>query len=276
MGRRGLGICFSIVLLFALGSASAQAAGENQTLAVSSASPVSGATVAPGPVAFSVTTSVPQGTSLSIEVSTQNVPGQDGTLADDFKKETVFLHQSDAYPGTFSGEALYVAGGYWWDSTPGTYYWQVSGTYFEFSGEFRTIHYISPVYTLTIAPPPPMFTNPGSPPSAPPTSNPSPPVSTLGLSEAYDVVKRIIRHKTGQRAYHLKDHCYETGAATATCKASWITPARHVSNVLIYAGTFHLEAEAGEEIGYRFKGARAAYGCIKHHRLSACASVVRW
>jgi hypothetical protein len=144
-------------------------------------------------------------------------------------------------------------------------------TTYENTETFRVIHYISPVFTLTIggapsAPPPP--------PLPPPAEEPPPP--TLGLAEAYAVVKRIIRHKTGQRPFRLKAHCNETSAATATCKVSWITPAQRIANVSVYAGTFHLVAEAGEEIGYSFKGARARYRCLKRHGVSACASRVRW
>lgn len=56
-----------------------------------------------GPVAFEITGAPPHLSSVAIEISTQNIPGQDGTLANDFVTGNVFLTESDAYPGTYRG-----------------------------------------------------------------------------------------------------------------------------------------------------------------------------
>ena len=113
------------------------------------------------------------------EVSTSTLTGVDGSLADDFLVDTFYLFESDAFPGTFSGNGGYTApslGG--WKQTPGTYYWQFgmrcywNATSCGGSGVCCTDRtYLSPVRTITVTAP-----STGTPPGggAPPGGNAPP------------------------------------------------------------------------------------------------------
>jgi len=80
------------------------------------------------------------------EISTQNVPGQDGTLADDYRVGTVEMVSGDAEPSVYRGTAYGQGYSGSWTNKPGTYYWQVTG--YDRSS-FR--RYVGPVWAFSIA-----------------------------------------------------------------------------------------------------------------------------
>ncbi len=219
-----------------------------EPLPVTSVSPADGATipVPSGPVPFELVSSTPGLWNVSVEVATQNIPGQDGSLANDFQVDFFSLFRSDAFPTVYRGQSGYVAGGYWWNSAPGTYYWQIHATTTSPYAE-----YLSPVFTLTIATP------------------------FLSLSEASFVVKTFILEQTRHRAHHLLDKCQRTSQANVTCKASWMSAAHVSSSTLVYAGYFAIEARADNNY-VRFLGLRERYGCASHHGSKRCATKVHW
>lgn len=271
---RGLCIVMGVLASWMVLATPALAGERNEVLAVTSESPASGATVAPGAVSFEVSSPQAHLSGMELEVSTSTLPGQDGTLADDFRKELLFLHESDAFPGKYRGEASYFPSISSWDATPGTYYWQVSATEYELSPPFEIIHYISPVFTLTIASP---TAAPAPTPTLAPTSEaeePAPP--TLTLYEARRAVPRAIKHRTGHTPHILKNICTKISSAESVCHASWYAPYPATSHSWLYTGHFDFEAQEGETIAYTFKGAKAELGCLKHHRVAQCARLANW
>lgn len=72
---------------------------------------------------FSVDATPPRAdATLVLEVTTSTLPGQDGTLADDFIVGYASLERSDAFPSHYS-TTMRVQNPWLWN--PGTYYWQV-------------------------------------------------------------------------------------------------------------------------------------------------------
>lgn len=53
---------------------------------------------------------------VDLEISTSSLPGQDGTLADDFVVLETSLDKSDAFPGHWTGEAFLDPGHYFWQA----------------------------------------------------------------------------------------------------------------------------------------------------------------
>jgi hypothetical protein len=134
--------------------------------------PEDGATIEAqfGPVGFGFQTPTPDYTMQAYaEVSTQNVPGQDGTLANDYQVDFFSLYQSDANPAIYAGRS--TAGSTAWTNVPGTYYWQAQATgydaahtYHQWAGPVRRL-----VVTAKSSPPPP----PPPPSNAGPTTDPN-------------------------------------------------------------------------------------------------------
>lgn len=114
------------VTLLAVGAATASATCANQVydevLPITAASPADGASFQTGitttPVVFSLRTPV-HNTLIYLEVATQNVPGQDGTLANDYQSDFVGMSESDADPDLYT-RSLSAAFSTYWTNTPGT------------------------------------------------------------------------------------------------------------------------------------------------------------
>jgi hypothetical protein len=131
---------------------------------------VSSAATTPNP-SFEIRLTVPEGSrygSLVAEVSDRNVPGQDGTLADDYIAGYGLLFQSDADPTVWRGT---IIGGY--KARPGTYYLQFSGTRSLSAPPYEGTCWpfgclgISPVYAFQVVAPPPAPAPPTPAPAAP-------------------------------------------------------------------------------------------------------------
>jgi hypothetical protein len=246
-------------------------------LSITSSTPPDSAIIAPqgsfSTISFTVATNVPKiSGGLHIELATRNVPGQDGTLANDFVIGTGYLFESDAYPGTYSG-TVYVT-----QAMPaGNYFWQASGNVYQLTSPFRTISYISAPVALNVA-------SPQAAPAPAPTPTPTPiPIPTpapvpapspvqLTLGEANNVVAAIIRRKTHRSPIGgtLRTKCHRRGTTKFVCSPSWLD-----SHGYIYAGTLTI-IEDSDRYRFSFEGARARRSCLAHHAVEACASHVEW
>lgn len=109
-----------------------------------------------------------------VEVGTQNVPGADGSLANDYVKVSNYLTQSDANYAVYRGNvALTAIGGL----AAGTYYVQMQAAHtvqqdcsaLQITCFPNTILLLSPVYTIQIAGP----SQPVTPTPAAPTTPPA-------------------------------------------------------------------------------------------------------
>jgi hypothetical protein len=91
----------------------------------------------------------------SLEVSRSSLPGQDGTLADDFRvgeyPAPSPLPESDAFPGTYRGSPIFRAG----ELTLGTYYFQMTAKCQSPYGLYGPACYIGPVETFQVISPTP-------------------------------------------------------------------------------------------------------------------------
>lgn len=214
---------------------------------LSSATPTSGATYESRTgIAFEVV-APPHLSSVRVEIATQNIPGQDGTLAEDFTVDSLLLFESDAYPGTYRGTSSGL-----WSNTPGTYYWEVSGT--EYAGPLIR-HYVGPVYTIVIE---------------------AVKTPTLSVREAKLGVKEIIRAETHRDPHYLRDNCRALKENEVSCSATWAANAPITPLTSLYSGAFALEVRPPERHIFAFVGTRAQYGCVKRHGARRCSHGVRW
>lgn len=145
------------------------------------------------------------GAHLTIEIATQDIAGQDGTLADDYVVGRVFPAESDAFPGIYRGSSGYIPNGAWWSSRPGAYYWQVQA--WCYSGESPAcgegFHYLkSGAYSIVIQQPP---TGADAPQGVPPGSGATPcsraSIAKKRALQHIKVARRVLR----RRALRLRD-----------------------------------------------------------------------
>lgn len=239
------------------------------TMNILSSEPSDAAIISPldsfNSIQFSVATDVPGMSGLWVEISSQNVPGQDGTLANDFVVGSGYLYESDAYPGTYRGNVLLTR-----PMPVGNYYWQASGTALAFSAPYFR-EYQSPVRALNVAstqpPAPPPLPPPPAPSAAPDAPSTTP--LTLTLSEAQATVRRVIRRKTRRSPRRLEHNCHRDAMTSFTCKPAWF------DGVFIYADTMEL-TENDTSYSYRFDGLRARASCVRTRSVDRCARRVRW
>jgi len=218
-------------------------------------------------VPFEVVVSAAHGYYMSIEIATQSTLAADGSLAQSVPTDYFSAGEGNGLT-TFRGYSNYASSGAWWASTPGTYYWQIHARYLSVV-PFESHEYLSPVYTLTVAP--------AVGPSAPPAETTPPAASnpTMTIAEAYAAVKEIIRHKTGHSARHLSDKCHRTSQSAAACNASWSTSVNMSPSTVLYAGSFRLWREPQGNF-VAFVGLRERAVCAKHFGTRRCASKVSW
>lgn len=197
--------------------ASAEPAGE---VAVT---PAPGARVASGqPLTFSVTlpTSPPR-YGLTLEVSTQNTPGQDGTLANDYVVAMVTLVRSDASPTVYRGTAN--AGNYNWLTRPGKYYWQAST--FE-----AGVTYATAVYEINVG-------------------AAASPRYYLAMKDAIAAARAAVRIRFGSATRIRAGGCTRISEPSFKCVASWQRRGHRYRATLILA-------RGGTGITYRFGAIR--------------------
>jgi hypothetical protein len=190
-------------------------AGANEPWAVTPVMPANGATFSPssptpdgrvGAVGGEMTSPVrlPAGTQTRVEITAENVPGQDGTLADDKVVSLGVLYARDSDPLQWTGSIS--AGAF---LRPGTYYLQFSASVLDSynddvtycsnvtPGSVGLCLYVSPVFTFTIAAPPAATPTPT--PNAGTPERDATPNLRLSRAQAASGVKRWVA-----RRYHGK------------------------------------------------------------------------
>jgi hypothetical protein len=218
---------------------------------------------------FFVDTSSPPATIpfLILEVSTQNTPGQDGTLADDFRVDYELLNRSDAYPTQFRARTSPAAP---WLAQPGTYYWQVSYSNYDYTTGCSPCIYVTPVRSIQITPRP----QPPQPVPTVPTQQSSPDLM-MRTSDAHYYVRTMIRRKTGRTPRGLRYKCARLTTRSFRCRPSW-----HDSRY-VFAGTAVFRHFLGSDrqvyASVSFSGLRASRSCVRRQGgVKSCAHRVRW
>jgi hypothetical protein len=169
---------------------------------------------------------------VRVEVSTQNIPGQDGTLADDFVVGTTYLNESDAYPGIYTGSVgMFSALDGLYKIKPGLYYWQASSNTYPDT-------YFGPVLSFTV-------TAPAPPP--PPAATPSP-APALSADDGEFYARAAIRKRFGRVRISIES-CAVINPTSVRCSAIW------KSKRFRYTGRVTLTDQGGD-IYYRFSGVR--------------------
>jgi len=191
---------------------------------------------------------------IQLEVSSENVIGQDGTLSDDFVLDYDYIHNSDTTPGyyvtRFQNFRYTVAG---------TYYFQFLA--YTYAGEFVA----SPVYWFVYDP------------SAVPAPAPAPAPGvdlSMSSSNAATYLRRLVKMKTGHSPSHLSSRCTRASASAFDCRAQFQSgPGKR------YAGSFHFEhVDQGGTVYWTgtFSGRVARRSCLRRHGFRRCGRAVTW
>ncbi len=287
--RRRLILAASLALGALTASSGAAAAEAAKELRVTSVSPANGASLTafanpyPDDVTFTITTpETGHGFPYShVTIASQNAVNGSGRLYPELTLESLYLHESERYPETYTATSLEEG----WATKPGTYYWQVEveaeevkNHCLEYGGfcteERRSVVYFSPVYTLIIAPPAAPAPTPQTPVDV---TEPETPVPPLSVAEAATAARSLIHTRTHHSAYRLSIKCKLTGTQAAICTAAWFTANHVIGSTPLYAGTFKIDA-AYEPATVTFHGFRALDGCVLHNprHLSRCNTRVNW
>jgi hypothetical protein len=200
---------------------------------------------------------------VMVEISSQNILGPDGTLADNglIGFGLLFAHGSGGL--TFSGRSL------WSTSAPGTYFFQFSGTKVaglsgrnaRCPGGEPTCLYASQVYSVTI---------------------PNPSASTgwvpgltrvrsayLSARQARRIVRRAIRREADRRPRNLEYRCRRKTRATFVCESSWS------DSKYVWAMSVTVKTRRNRYV-YSARGRRASRLCLERASAMHCAREVRW
>lgn len=173
----------AVILLAAL-ALGAPAAHAQEPLPTTYVRPAEGQTLTDEVEPFVIHTDPGRG-AIIVEIATANMPGQDGTLADDYRVASIALFPRDSVPGHYEGELDTRRLG------DGTYYWQAS------AGSYRT-----PVYTFNL-------------------SSPEPP-PMLRAAELPSMIRTALRSETGRRPRDIRRDCDRRSRTAFRCKIDWI------------------------------------------------------
>jgi hypothetical protein len=262
-------IASGAIALVCAGTASATCSNGlyDEALPITASSPADGAAIqqsAATPVSFSLRTPLHNLESVLVEVSTQNIPGQFGTLENDYQADVgIPLNPSFADPDLYTGQSLAIQG--WWPDTPGTYYWQIQAINTDPGVPGCYLSYLkSPVYTLTITAPGPSA---GTAPPAPPVTAPSPPsVPTpprLTNSDARSYAVTVIDRWTHHNVPYSTIACTRLNNSTQWCNLAWA----YGSYTYRASGKFwHAVGSDGNTYWwYAFRGTRTSLICAMRH-----------
>lgn len=236
----------------------------DETLPTSALAPANGTAfqAAPWtPINFSLRTSLHQLSTISLEVTSQNVLGQDGTLANDYHKELVSMFESDADPDLYTGHSLAAPG--WWTDTPGTYYWQAhTVATATINGVFGCHLFATPVTSLSVTspPPPPVTTTTTT------TPPPTPPI--LMFDDAHNFAASMVKART-HRSPRIFVACSRAGNWTLQCSLNWSA----AGSSYRASGRFWDYLQNGQAYWwYDFKGTRSWRTCVRRHHKTRCTS----
>jgi hypothetical protein len=208
------------------------------------------------PVRFTVVSPI-HFVGFSIRVSSRPQLGQTGILSDLVDLDDTILTESASDPDDYFGEASFTAVSLTtWMDVPGTYYWQLFGSWRD--AAFTCHAFAGPINTITITPSPP------SPPPAtpPPPSAPAPaPTPAITAAQARRSAAAMVYARTGRRP-RLRLGCTAMSPQSVQCVLRWA------------AGRSAYRA-AGEftPAGYDVRGTRVRRNCVRRRR---CSTRFHW
>lgn len=188
-------------------------------------------------------TAPPSATSLFVEVTTTNVTGQDGTLADDeqYSAGRGSLGHGDADPSLWTGELISA-----FPSTPGTYFFQFHAPAANSDcgpiGGICTL--ASPVFSLRVR---------------------ADQASVWSAADATSEVRGVIKDATRRTPVNLHRSCARLSKLRFRCRADWR------DTKWLWRGTFLLRLDtAASEVVYTFRGRRASHACVRTRSVKRC------
>ena len=194
---------------------------------------------------------------LYVEITNQNILGQDGTLANDFQylAGSATLYRGDADPSSWTGStpALFLR-------QPGTYFFQFQavGTSQECGTTNAGCTLASPVFSFRTEALRPS-------PAAQPAPAPPSEAFVWKVADARVAVRRVIKHMTRRTPSGLSRSCSRTSKVRVRCRASWY------DTRWVWGGSFRLTIDASTlDIVYSFKGVRASRKCLKTGSVKRC------
>lgn len=212
---------------------------------------------------------------LKMEVTNQNILGQDGTLADDDKYlagQLFGFTRGDADRSSWT-QTMYNPYGVPFPA--GTYYFQITASIATYVGAptsaWVTDRYTSPVYSFRVAEPAPVATP--TTPTAPTTpTTPTAPVDdgSFALAAAPSILKAIIRDRTKRQPTMTRSGCRRGEIDTEViCAPTWS------DSKYKYVGRIEMTRSVGD-VSYGFEGWRATKSCLKKRTFKKCRSSVAW
>jgi hypothetical protein len=207
-----------------------------------------------------------------IRVSSQPQLGQTGILSDLVGLDDTILTESATDPDYYFGEASFTASSLTtWTNVPGTYYWQLFGSWRDYS--FTCHAFAGPINTITItrsapaAPPPPP--PPASPPSAPPSSPMVPSLPSVTAAQAAGYAAALVYAHTGRRP-HIRLSCGSTSLDSLQCVLRW------TAGVSSYRATGQFARSASLSVAYDFRGVRVWQSCTRRRGCAIRTTRFHW
>jgi hypothetical protein len=228
------------------------------------------------PVRFTVVSPI-HWVGFYIRVASRPQLGQTGILSDLVDLDDTILTESATDPDYYFGESSFTAVSLTtWMDVPGTYYWQLFGSWRD--DAFTCHAFAGPINTITItpsgpptpaspagptAPAPPPPSAPGRPAPSAPGSGPAPtPAGTPGDAA------RMVHARTG-RWPRIRLGCGRTTRHGLRCTLRW--SAGRVS--YLATGQF---TRGPSGLAYDFRGIRAWQTCPRHRRCSTTTARFHW
>jgi hypothetical protein len=222
------------------------------------------------PVRFTITSPI-HFAGFYVRVSSRPQLGQTGILSDLAGLDDTILTESATDPDYYFGQASFTSSSLTtWTDVPGTYYWQLFGSWRDYS--FTCHAFAGPINTITITP-----SAPSAPPPPPPTTpeQPTPPLPLppsrppITAAQAPGYAARMIRARTGRRP-HIRISCTKTDTRTLQCALRWS------GGGVTYLATGRFTRSTATTAAYDFKGTRTSQTCSRRRRCSTRTTRFHW
>jgi hypothetical protein len=224
------------------------------------------------PVHFTVVTPI-HFAGFYIRVSSRPQLGETGILSDLVDLDDTILTESATDHDYYFGQSsLEIAALDTWTDVPGTYYWQLFGSWSDYS--FNCHAFAGPINTITITPSPPS-TPPATPmpaqpiPSSPTHPIPSSPEQPITTRQAQRYAVGMVRARTGWRP-RIRLRCMPTDTRTLHCDLRWS------AGGFSYLAAGQFTRPSATTFAYDFRGTRGLLRCNQGHRCSMRETRFHW
>jgi hypothetical protein len=255
----------------------APAAQAVESLALTSTSPVDGATIAPTPsggIPWQVFGG-PPGADALLTITTKPDTTDGQTLSDANRVDFVFMSEDPTHPGVYTASS--DPGPNAWSGVVGVYYWQIHATWTDAAGVFHDA--VSPIARIGIGTAPPPLAGPGSGQGstlggAGGSATPARTTLAMSATDAAYYVRTVIRQRTKRSPAKLHYGCTRRSTSSFRCRPAW----RDSRNVYSSATVTFTHARTGARIVARgtFGGRRSSRRCLRTGTPRTCGRRFTW